>query len=161
MAFLQIAHRSQSALIDDDDYGRCQQHTWRLLPNGYVASHALRSLGIRMLYLHRFVLGDIPAGCEVDHINGDRLDNRRENLRIATRHVNQVNRHKQNNRNKSGVRGVSWDRRERKWAVHICLHRKHIGLGTFRTIEEATAVRRAAELRYFGEYCPIPAGQST
>jgi HNH endonuclease/AP2 domain len=151
MKLLSLVNCADMAIIDDEDYDLCQPHRWRRLSSGYVYAPEET-----FLYLHRLILGASADGLEVDHINGNRLDNRRVNLRPATHHVNQVNRHHRNRRNKSGIRGVNWDKRERKWAAHICVHRKHIGLGTFHTIEEATLARQYAELKYYGELCPLP-----
>jgi hypothetical protein len=84
-----------------------------------------------------------PEG-EIDHINGNRQDNRIENLRDVPRSLNQRNSKLQNN-NRSGVSGVFW--RANRWEARIYLvsgQRKH--LGRFKTFEEAVAVRKQAEM---------------
>lgn len=98
-----------------------------------------------------------PRGMHVDHINGNKLDNRRANLRIVTGQVNQANRKNLNKNNTSGIRGVSYCPRLSKrnpWLAQITANRRHVHLGMFPTKEEAIAARRKAELEYFGEYCP-------
>ncbi len=92
--------------------------------------------------LARFLL-DAPAGMEVDHINGVRLDNRRSNLRIVTVSQNQLNRHRLNRNNTSGYHGVC--PAQGKWRAEIRLNRKKVYLGYFGTPEAAYAARLAAE----------------
>lgn len=112
--------------------------------------------------VHRFLVGDEipPDGVfHVDHINGDRLDNRRSNLRVVSPQVNQINRKHLNRNNTSGHRGVSRHPRKgaaKTWRASITVNGKHLHLGVFATLEEAVAVRRAAERVHFPEECPIP-----
>jgi len=99
----------------------------------------------KLLRLHRYVLGlKTLAGGEVDHINGDRADNRKANLRIVTR--------SQNLMNKNGVKGYYFDNHYKKWKAEIIVNGKKIGLGSFDTEEEAKAARLEGERKYFGEY---------
>ena len=88
---------------------------------------------------------------EVDHINGNPADNRWVNLRPATRVENMRNQ-RTNARNTSGVTGVSWDTRRGKWMAFIQTNRKTTHLGYFTKFEDAVAARRAAEVKYFGEF---------
>lgn len=87
-------------------------------------------------------------------INGDQLDNRRCNLRIVTLQQNGWNRHKIGKLNTSGHNGVGFDKRLGVWKARIGFNGKAIHLGTFLTVEEAAAARRAAELKYYGEFAP-------
>lgn len=103
--------------------------------------------------LHSLLMGTHP-GKHVDHLNGDKLDNRRENLRVVTPQINQVNRKHLNKNNVSGVRGLTWRSRSKRWIVQIGVNRRVHYLGSFADIEDAKRVRRAAELEYFGEECP-------
>lgn len=96
-----------------------------------------------------------PRGMHVDHINGDKLDNRLENLRVVTPQSNQVNRKRLNKNNTSGIRGVA--RRgslKNPWHAQIMVNGKNIYLGLFPTMEAAAQARRLAELKYYGELCP-------
>jgi len=99
--------------------------------------------------LARFLM-DAPPGMEVDHINGNRLDNRRDNLRVVTPAVNQRNRHRLNKNNTSGYRGVARSTHG-TWRAEIRVDRRKIHLGYFDSREEAFAARVQAEARYFGE----------
>ena len=104
------------------------------------------SLGVR-----RFVLGLGKAErckIEVDHINHNRLDNRKSNLRIVTRQENMYNKSEYKN-NTSGVKGVKWNKDRQKWQVQINHNKKRIHLGLYSDLEEAKQVRLKAEEKYF------------
>ncbi|WP_407059264.1 HNH endonuclease signature motif containing protein (plasmid) [Ralstonia syzygii subsp. celebesensis] len=96
--------------------------------------------------------GEFPVkGYEIDHINGARDDNRWENLRLVTRHQNNMNMGV-SKANRSGVRGVSWLKRRNKWHARIKVEGRVICLGDFVSLEAAAAARKAAEEKYFGEF---------
>tara|TARA_R110000765_G_scaffold45787_1_gene94617 strand:+ start:52 stop:537 length:486 start_codon:yes stop_codon:yes gene_type:complete len=99
--------------------------------------------------LHRVIMGE-PDGMDIDHIDGDRLNNRRSNLRICTRQQNGMNL-KISKKNKSGVKGVSWHKDLNKWHAQIQCNKK-IHLGYFDDFYEAVRVRQEAEEKYFGEF---------
>lgn len=89
----------------------------------------------------------------IDHINGNPLDNRLCNLRVATNSQNVSNGNVRKN-NTSGIRGVSYFKRDRKWGATIRLNGKTLHLGTFNTKGEAAIVSAKASLRYFGKFSP-------
>lgn len=84
---------------------------------------------------------------QIDHINGDRADNRIENLRDVTSSENGKNM-KRHSKNTSGITGVYWHKRDKKWQAHIMHERKFIHLGYFDTIDCAIAARKSAEIEY-------------
>lgn len=98
--------------------------------------------------------GNIPDGMAIDHINGNSLDNRIENLRLATSQQNNRNRRISSN-NRSGIRGVCWDPSSNKWRAHIEVNGKHHNLGRFDSLVEARCIRRRAEVQLFGEFSSI------
>ncbi|HIS92760.1 MAG TPA: HNH endonuclease, partial [Candidatus Alectryocaccomicrobium excrementavium] len=98
--------------------------------------------------MHR-MLTQCPATKVVDHVNGDRLDNRRRNLRICSPKENSRNKGMGRN-NQSGFPGVS-KTSNGKWRVRIMVNRKEIALGRYAAMEEAIQVRREAEEKYFGD----------
>lgn len=102
------------------------------------------------VFMHRFIMM-APEGLEVDHINGNRLDNRECNLRIVTPSKNQYNRRMQRN-NKTGYKGVSFDRSRGKFMASISANGKQINLGRFKTAEEAARAYNQAALELHGEY---------
>ncbi len=109
--------------------------------------------------LHRILIGRLPSDAHViDHVDGDRLNNQRSNLRVVTEHENQINRHVKNRNNTSGVRGVTyeWKRpRIKRWTVQIGVHWKHKHIGYYLTVEEAIEARLAAERKYWGVNAPV------
>ena len=111
------------------------------------------SINSKSYLAHRIVFllhkGYLPK--TLDHINGDRADNRIENLRPVTGNQNQHNR-KLNKNNTSGHKGVSWCKRKNKWTAAVKLESKRIHLGAFDNLEEAAEVVRAAREELHGDY---------
>ena len=109
-----------------------------------IKVHGREYLEHRLAFL--YMLGDLPEH-EVDHIDGNGLNNLWSNLRTVTVHENRKNKRKPAN-NTSGVMGVCWRKRSRKWQAQIqhAGHTKH--LGHFYNKEDAIAARKAAEVLY-------------
>lgn len=105
------------AVVDDDDYNWLRSWSWRL-DNGYA-----RRAGDG-LQMHRLI-NKTPDGLDTDHKNQNRLDNRRVNLRTATRSMNGHNRDKFSN-NTSGVKGVSWHKSNKVWRARITIEGRSI-----------------------------------
>jgi len=116
------------------------------LPNGYLTGGLLK----KTTYAHRaawaIFYGEWPRQ-DIDHINGDRQDNRIENLRSVSRSENMRNCGMLKT-NTSGTTGVSFNGKLQKWAASIQVDKKSIYLGLFSSIEEAQAARRRAEPKY-------------
>ena len=129
-------HTVGYVLIDPEDRHLLASHRWYIDSTGYASRGAVR--------LHRQILGlKRGDGLEVDHINGDKLDNRRENLRIVSHAENT-----QNVRTKKGrLRGVYCDARDGVWYAQVKHAGKRHHLGRFKTPEEAAAAASAARLR--------------
>ena len=135
--------KGKLALVDDEDYEYLSSKTWNYLFGGYARS------GTGEL-MHRVIMGN-PKGVMIDHVNGDKLDNRRSNLRLATRSENFANGIV-SKRNKSGCKGVCWSRQMNKWDVRIKVNRKQIFLGLRDDLEEAKTLYREEHIKRFGEY---------
>lgn len=130
-------------------------------PAGEIQNNGYRYIrhmfdGVKSTYTaHRlawwFTTGKWPDG-DLDHIDGNRDNNRWFNLRLVTRSQNNMNRHFLGSRNKSGHLGVGWMPNRKKWRVRITVDARIIHLGHFANKDDAIAARRAAEVRYFGEY---------
>ena len=102
--------QSIDILIDDDCYEELSQKTWHISSHGYAASrYGYGRKNSKIRYMHRIVTG-CPDGLVVDHINGNRLDNRKENLRCVSIRENSMNRI-------SDVRGFFFDRSRGKFRV--------------------------------------------
>jgi hypothetical protein len=93
--------------------------------------------------MHR-VVNRTPDGLFTDHINWDKLDNRKQNLRTATKSQNEHNTGVRKN-NKSGHKGIIWDARREHWRVEKMVNYKRYYLGSYQDLEKAIKVRDAAE----------------
>jgi hypothetical protein len=92
--------------------------------------------------------GYVPK--EIDHINGNRADNRIENLRSVTRSQNQYNKRQQ--RNASGYRGVTWHKKTGKWLVRVGLNNKNKSLGYYDDLELAALVAEEGRSLHYGQF---------
>ena len=144
------------ALVDDEDYEWLNQCDWLHTPSG-SRSDAMRwskEAGERVaLYMHREIMA-APATVDVDHVDRDGLNNRRRNLRLATRSQNLRNSKKRNGCS-SRYKGVSFSRYRGKWEAYIHVDGRKLNLGLF--IEEAAAAHaynEAAEI-HFGEFARL------
>jgi hypothetical protein len=138
-------------LVDDEDVGKVSIGTWRLRrnKNALYAVRSLRKGGHRTLYLHRFIL-DPPPHLEVDHINGNGLDNRRANLRLCTHERNCKNISKQA-RGRSRFRGVRWDKKISRWLVSC----QGAYIGCFKDETEAARAYNSAASERFGAFARL------
>ena len=124
---------------------------WYQKDNGYVATNNYHGTGYA--YLHTIIAGNVPKGMYVDHIDGNRLNNRIINLRVVTPEESGMNKGIRSD-NESGRTGVHWSNNNQKWCVMICYHKKHINLGYFDKYEDAVRRREEAEREYFGQFMP-------
>lgn len=131
------------AIVDEKDFEFISRFNW-FLRRGYAIRKRLSGeSGPTTISMHREIL-EAPNGLDVDHINGNSLDNRRENLRLATRSQNGGNSISRKPHS-SRFKGVSWDKCRARWQANIGVRRRLISLGYFKEEE------KAAE-RYFGEF---------
>jgi hypothetical protein len=131
------------ALIDADDAALATGRLWHLSAYGYAQC---RQVGP----LHRLILPTAP-GLQVDHINGNRLDNRRLNLRPATSSQNHANQRKRAGTT-STFKGVSWCRRTRRWVAQVMVDGRQQFIGRFDTEVEAARAYDARAEALFGEF---------
>lgn len=125
------------AKVSDEDYENLSAYKWNTLKkkSRIEGRYFTTTVGYKNIYMHRMIMG-APNGQEIDHINGDPSDNRRENLRVATRSQNCANR--RDYKSKSGFRGVHSSRnKSNAWSARITLNGVAKTGGTFRTAEEA------------------------
>lgn len=133
--------------IDTEDLSKFNKYFWGLNSQGYAHS---RINGV-LKRLHLYLL-DFPNRT-VDHINRNKLDNRKANLRLCEQRENTRNLSKKKN-NTSGFPGVNLIKKSGKWKARIMVDRKGIHIGHYDTFEEAVEARKKAEIKYFGEYAP-------
>jgi hypothetical protein len=141
------------ALVDEEDEW-VTQWKWYAMAHPrttYVSRGDVLHGRYRVSYLLQREIMIAPCNKEVDHRNGDGLDNRRTNLRLATPAQNARNRPLQSN-NTSGVRGVHWCASKGRWRARIKVNNKYIELGLPTDLDSAARVREAAALKYYGEF---------
>ena len=160
-----------TVLYDAEDHDKVSAHRWGVHKDYtknkgkfYVTTHIPHpdggwvprsdQHGLRRkratLQIHRLIT-EAPKGMHVDHINGNPLDNRKSNLRICTHAENQRNRGANKN-NTSGYKGVSWHKRNKKWACQIKHNYKKIHVGNYATPEEAARAYDAKAKEFQGEF---------
>jgi len=144
--------------VSDCDYASLRRYRWgcmRTRRNGEYARRTTRDRRGNQPLMHDVVARRMGLRApQVDHRNGDKLDNRRRNLRTATTSQNKANEGLRRN-NTSGFKGVYWSAWADKWMAKITANYKDIYLGYFtRKVDAARAYNRAAR-RYFGKYAQL------
>ena len=136
--------------FDLDDYDKIKDYCWCESQGqpGYIVLSAQDSKIHKLIKMHQLVYGD-----DCDHADRNPLNNRKSNLRKATRSQQNMNRGMQKN-NTSGFKGVYWMQRCKKWQVSININKKKIHLGYFKDKDDAIRVRLEAEAKYYGEFAP-------
>lgn len=148
--------QNKIAIIDDEDYEKISSRKWFAWrhPNPphafYVHSYEPPCHTIKM---HRLVLDVTDRSIHIDHINGNTLDNRKANLRLATHSENTKNA-KLNSRSTTGYKGVTKVALN-KWRVQIQNSGKKYHLGTFTDLKEAAKAYNIAALAHFGEFARL------
>lgn len=151
MKKIKLAHSNKVAIIDDGDFDLVSRYKWHLSSNKNGARTSVRTQGLcKVMYMHRLIMGN-PIRGEVDHVNHDKLDNRKSNLRICTHSQNQWNYSKPRN-NTSGFKGVYWHNYGKKWAAQIKVFGKRLHLGLFNSKIKAKIAYNKAALKYFKEF---------
>lgn len=156
--------KNMVTVVDDDDYAQVSKYNWQL-DRGYakVSIHLGRSkkwkpgsykYEYKRIYLHRLIM-NAPDGVEVDHINGNRLDNRKSNLRLCSRKENSANCRARKSKSYSKYKGVSKAKRSLGWTAQIMVDGKSIYLGTHPSEEAAALAYNLAAKKHFGEFARL------
>lgn len=151
-------NRGYVAIVDAADYEWLSQWKWSASQNewGCYAKRAEMVNGkMQTVSMHRLIMGVVDDGShDVDHIDRNGLNNRRSNLRLATRSQNMANMGRPK-RNTSGFKGVGWHRERSKWQAYIRVHGKLIHLGRFAEKEQAAEAYAVAASKHFGEFARL------
>lgn len=142
---LTITTKSGSVIIaDSEDFERLSKHSWCIDAKGYPVAN----VDGKLTTMQRFLMNP-QKNMVVDHMNGDKLDNRKSNLRICTPRQNAQNQRGNKGRELPiGIRKT----KAGKYVARICVDRKTIHIGTFQNIDDAVSAREKAEIQYFGMY---------
>jgi hypothetical protein len=145
-------------LVDDNMFEYLSQWKWYVYKCGnkfYAARNIKVSKAkIRLMLMHRFITNNKNTKMHTDHINGNGLDNRTINLRICTHSQNLINRGASIN-NKTGYKGVSYDKNSNKFKAQIRVNKKNITLLTTNNPVDAARAYNNAAIKYFGEFAQL------
>lgn len=146
------------AIVDDSDFEYLNQYKWHALKIGNTF-YAARTITViknkhKLLLMHRFITNNIDTKMHTDHINGEGLDNRKINLRICTATQNLMNRGVQIN-NKTGYKGVSYDKKLNKYRAQIRINKVTKNLGYYIDPIDAARVYNTAAIKYYGEFAQL------
>lgn len=139
--------KGQSVKVDDADFDWLNEYKWFAHSGGYAAT---KTNG-RSVLMHRLIM-NTPEGMDTDHINRDKSDNRRLNLRVCTRAENLKNRnptmtYRTYKTRTDGTVGVNWNKSYGKWEVRLQINKKRKFYGRYEDKDEAVAVSRLARSR--------------
>ncbi len=147
MRKIKLFNGKGEVLVDDDDFLKFNGIRLILHSGGYATFHIK---GSGRFYLHRKIM-KAQTGHIVDHINGNKLDNRKENLRFCTKSQN--NRWRLNQkRGKSGYLGVSYFNHAKGWRAYVKLKDRQLHIGIFSTPQKAARERDKIAKKLFGEF---------
>jgi len=144
------------ALVDDADYESLRFMRWHLdkgVSKSYARTRIYAGKSSQLVRMHRFLMNP-PVGVLVDHRDRDGLNNQRSNLRICTPAENNRNAVKQIN-NKSGYKGVSWDKEKRLWTVGVSIKHKRKIIGRYFCLIKAAKAYDEAAIKYYGEFARL------
>lgn len=144
------------ALVDDEDFDWINQWNWHYNKAGYAVRNKLvnkKWIGYKM----HILINNTPNNLQTDHINGNRLDNQRANLRSCTAQENAKNR-KKNSNSPSPYKGVLWWEyygRPGKWTATIRHNKKDYFIGVYKTSIEAAVAYNAKAVELHGEFAKL------
>lgn len=144
---MEVIISKKRVLVDREDWNVYGKLKW------YAGTYLYTQIERKTVYFHRAICGQ-PIGIEIDHINGNPLDNRRSNLRLCTRSQNEANK-KAPSHNTSGYKGVSLYKPTGKFSAYIEVDQKKKHLGYYFTPEEAALAYNEAAILAFGEFAKI------
>lgn len=149
--------KEQYALVDDEDFTSLNEYIWcatvkhhQKAPDEYYAT---RKSGNKHILMHRIIL-NAPKGQNVDHIDGNSLNNQRANLRLATQSQNGCNRGK-SKVNTSGYKGVFLERSTGRFRARIGLNHKKYHIGVYATAREAAKAYNDMAVQLHGVYAHL------
>lgn len=147
--------QSKSVKVDDEDYEFLNQFKWHTTSRGYAARRvhypSSYKSQVNMTFLMHRILTFAIDGIQVDHINGDKLDNRKENLRLCNNSQNHMNKGVQSN-STTGYKGVSFEKSIGRYRAYCNFNGKRYNLKTFKTPEEAAQAYNTKAKELFGEF---------
>ena len=149
--YCKIYYKDKYGLIDIEDYDKVKEYKWRIV-NGYLTTDTYIEDKRTTLLLHRLIMSNNLKGkLVIDHINRNRLDNRKVNLRVCTQQQNTMNKGITDN-NQYGVTGIT--KVNGRYQSFITVNGEYNNLGYFDNVKDAVKERLKAEVVYYKEYAP-------
>lgn len=139
-------------LFDIEDLPVIRGRDWYRDKDGYLASSYIFNGKRCFLMFHRIIMNARPQQF-IDHINKNRADNRKQNLRLCTCTKSNRNRGRYST-NKSGVTGVYYDKRRQKWVASITYNNRKLYIGRFKNKDDAVLARLTKEMELFKDFAP-------
>lgn len=156
-AQIPVSNGKYHAIVDDEDYAILIQWKWRW-SSGYASRNVRykdeNGMRKRKTVRMHVQINNTPVGFSTDHINGDKMDNRRYNLRTVTWQQNQMNK-KVSKHSTSGFKGVGWCKITNNWRVTMTVAGKYLTLGRFNCVKEAARKYNEFAKKYHGEYARL------
>lgn len=140
--------------LDYEDYDLVKQYNWYVNSNGYIQTTDYSLSKPKKIFMHRMIMHISDNNTLIDHINHNKTDNRKNNLRVVTNSQNQMNATPR--LHSSPCTGVSWHKTHKKWIAQIQVNKKLKYLGIYDNLEDAIRARKYAEEKYFKEYAYRP-----
>ena len=140
-------NKGMFALIDDEDWFKIWTFTWDFSTSGYAQTQRIKNKKKTAYFMHKLIMGN--PSCKVDHIDHDKLNNQKFNLRLATSTQNNANRLPNTCKL---TKGVTWDKSRSKWQAQIRVNGVQIYLGRYVDVNDAMRAYDAAASTYFGEF---------
>lgn len=144
-------------LCDDADFALLSRYQWSAHRQKHTI-YARTSQNRSSLYIHRLLLGAEAEGRFVDHINGNGLDNRRENLRVVNNRQNQMNRKPVR---RDGLKGIAFNKKAKRWQAAIRINDRNVHLGLFDDKYSAARAYASAAHKHFGEFARVSVGMGS
>lgn len=159
MKILELSNSKKVTIVDDEDFNKlCKLNlTWCESTGSVSAKQKIyvngRFIKRKTVHMHRLILGlDTNDNIEVDHIDGDWLNNQRSNLRLATHSQNNCNK---KSTNKFGYKGIYYCPKVKRWYAKIKINKVQIGLGSYDTKELAALAYNEGARKYHGEFTKL------
>lgn len=144
-----LTTKGEQFYFDLEDYDDLSKHTWSFSNHGYLRAR----INNKSILLHKFIIKQNNRLC-IDHANGNKYDNRKNNLRLCSHAENLRNQKKQENKT-SIYKGVCWNKAKNKWKSYIGFNSKLINIGYFDSEIDAAKSYNLAAVKYHGEFARI------